>query len=335
MVKKKITVLESLRGFASIYVALGHWLLWQKHKPFYTNFFKLGVDAVTVFFLLSGIVIFYSHTNTKDKSLRTYFFRRFRRIYFPFLVSAIVSILIFYNSGFSFKELAGNFFMLQDQHRTPGLITNTFLGNQPLWSLSYEWAFSMIFPFIYPVIRNSKIRVHIIGIFCILNFVIYTLFPNHIFLVLTYFFLWWTGLEIGEYFFGERSLVKGNLLMIYYVLFMLILGANWLQFYLQNKVLDIGAYPFLPLRQFGFAFVCLMFALHLPKISKAITTVLQPFSKIAPISYSIYILHFPLWIQLHLPFPPLIEIGVKITLLLVLSYLTEIVLQPVINKYVK
>lgn len=335
MSAKKIIALESLRGFASIYVAIGHWILWQPKKSFYDNFFKFGVDAVTIFFILSGIVIFYSYTNTKDKSLRTYFIRRFRRIYFPFLVAIIVSIIVFWGAQISIKELIGNILMLQDTRRTPGLIVKTFLDNQPLWSLSYEWVFYMIFPFIYPVIRHSNNRVHLVGLFCIINLIIYIMFPNHIFIVLAYFFLWWTGLEIGEYFFGNRELVNIKAIVSYYIIIITILFSNWINYYITYKILDFGPYPFLPFRQFLFAFICLLVTIYFRKLSKLIVWILKPFSYISPISYSIYILHFPICVQLHIGINPIADICIKIILLLSLSYFTEIILQPKINKLVK
>ncbi|CAM3786801.1 acyltransferase [Mucilaginibacter galii] len=335
MSRNKINALESLRGFASIYVAVGHWILWNKLNPIFDSLFKFGTEAVTTFFLLSGFVIFYSTLKSSDINLKDYFIRRFRRIYFPFVCAIIVSIAIYQSLDISLSEFLGNLFLLQDQRRTPGNIVNPFLGNQPLWSLSYEWIFYLIFPFIFRAIKNTKRRVHIVGVFSLLSFGIYLLFPNHILLVFAHFILWWTGLELAEYFFGDRTLKRCKTLIIYYVLFIALLAVNWWFNYSSTKVLDLGSYPFLPLRQFCFAFICLLSVIYLTKATKILVSRLDIFIKVAPISYSIYILHFPILIQLHIPVPFFIEIPLKLLLLIGSSYLIEVIWQPKINKYLK
>jgi peptidoglycan/LPS O-acetylase OafA/YrhL len=333
---KKLTVLESLRGFASIYVALGHFLLSYKYTPrFISPFFKFGQEAVVIFFILSGIVIWFSNNNTRDKSLRSYFIKRTRRIYFPFICALIVSI-IFVNHNFSVKELVGNLLMLQDfGSAKPGNIVSPFLGNLPLWSLSYEWVFYLIFPFIYPVIEHLKNRVHVIGLFSIINLIIYILFPNHIFLVLAYFLIWWTGLELGEYFLGDHQKRQHKGLILYYILILGILAVNCAYFYYSKRTIQVGFYPYLLLRHYAFTFICFLLTIYFTSYLKKALIIIQPFSYIAPISYGIYILHFPLLLQAQFGLTPVLEIAAKMVLVLGLAYLIEVVLQPQVNKLIK
>ncbi len=332
----KLEKLESIRGFASIYVAIGHFILNDNSMPkALLFFFKFGQEAVIIFFILSGFVIFYSFEKSRDKSLISYFVKRFRRIYFPFICAIILSILII-KSGLNLKQLIGNLLMLQDYGPAkPGNIVEPFLGNAPLWSLSYEWVFYLIFPFVYPAIKDSNFRVHIIGFFCILNLIIYVLFPNHIFLVLSYFIIWWTGLELAEYFFGYKDKKNVTTLVMYYVFILVILTIVCYVYHRSNSHIEIGFYPYLVLRHIGFAFLCLFLSLYLTSITKKFAGLLKPFKYVAPISYSIYILHYPILIEAHFNLPTYIELPIKILLLIGLSYLIEIVLQPVINKYVK
>jgi len=329
----KLTKLESLRGFAAIYVAMGHFLLKMPHIPSVINYmFRFGQEAVIIFFILSGFVIFYSYEKGKEKTLTIYFVKRFRRIYFPFICAIILSIVLV-SSTFSVKELLGNLFMLQDFGTgKPGNIVNSFLGNLPLWSLSYEWVFYIIFPFIYPLIRNYKWRVHVVGVFCIISLILYIFFPNHLLLVLSYFIIWWTGLEICDYFFFNKIKIHHQTLVFYYIVILAILLFNCFVFHKTVKHIEPGFYPYVLVRHFGFAFICLFFTIYFNTFTKWFVGLLRPFSVIAPISYGIYILHYPILLQSHFNIPFYLEILAKFILLFGLAYLIEVVLQPKLNK---
>jgi peptidoglycan/LPS O-acetylase OafA/YrhL len=332
---KKLTKLESLRGFASVYVALGHFFLQLHHIPSAVNyFFKFGQEAVIIFFILSGFVIFYSYEKSKDKSLIIYFIKRFRRIYFPFICAILVSIVLVSHS-FYVKDLVGNLLMLQDFGTAkPGNLVNSFLGNLPLWSLSYEWVFYLLFPFIFPVIKNYSSRVHFVGTFSLINLIVYILFPNHIALVFAYFLIWWTGLELGNYFLGNSNKTHIRNLVFYYLLIILVLIINCFIYHKSVKHIEPGIYPYILLRHYGFAFICLFCTVYLNSLAQKFISLLKPFSWIAPISYSIYILHYPILVQTHFNIPIYIELPVKFILLFGLAYLIEIILQPIVNRYI-
>ncbi|BAV04298.1 Peptidoglycan/LPS O-acetylase OafA/YrhL, contains acyltransferase and SGNH-hydrolase domains [Filimonas lacunae] len=333
---KKLHILESLRGAASIYVAIGHWILSSASLSGLLRLpFRFGQEAVIIFFILSGLVIFYSYEKGSDKTLRTYFVKRARRIYFPLICALLVSV-IFVSHTFSVKELIGNLLMLQDfETGKPGNIVNSFLGNAPLWSLSYEWMFYLLFPFVYPVIKDKPSRIHVIGLFSVVNMVIYILFPNHIFLVLSYFLIWWGGLEVGEYFLGDRKKSRPDLLVKYLLLIIGILMVKTAIFYTGNHNVQVGIYPYLVLRHFGFALLCLAGIIYLTNITKALVNVIKPFYLIAPISYGIYVLHYPIWVQSHFEMNPVLEIVTKIALVAGLAYIIEMKLQPLVNKLFK
>lgn len=136
---KKLTVLESLRGFASIYVAIGHFILSHKNIPVSLGFlFRFGQEAVIIFFILSGFVIFYSSSKNQNESLYSYFIKRFRRIYFPLICALIVSI-VFVSCDFPIKALVGNLLMLQDfETGKPGSFVAPFF-RQCASMVSFIW----------------------------------------------------------------------------------------------------------------------------------------------------------------------------------------------------
>ena len=77
----KLHGLECLRGFAAIYVLLGHLLLscLQVQHPAVRFILQFGQEAVMIFFLLSGFVIFWSLR--AETTFHQYFLQRARRIY--------------------------------------------------------------------------------------------------------------------------------------------------------------------------------------------------------------------------------------------------------------
>ena len=132
-------------------------------------FLRFGQPAVILFFLLSGFVIF---ANERHRAIRPrgYFLRRLRRIYPPVLVAFVLSVVVVFDNGdlraqFSWRELLFNLLMLQDVGETkPGVITSSFLGNGPLWTLSYEVAFYLLFPFALAAWRRKPLlTTHLVG----------------------------------------------------------------------------------------------------------------------------------------------------------------------------
>ena len=176
------------------HVAKAHGLL---HGPGLILLF--GQEAVIVFFLLSGFVIF---NGEHRRALRPggYYARRVRRIYPVLIAAMIVSTLVATDNGdlaarFDWRSLWGTLAGLQDIAAIkPGVIVDPYLDNLPLWSLSYELAFYLVFP---PILmlwqRHPRATDHAVGIGCCLCYGLYALHPNHAALVGAYFMIWWSG----------------------------------------------------------------------------------------------------------------------------------------------
>ena len=147
----KILEFEFLRGIAAFYVFFHHTLFQFniiEKNSLLGKLFSFGQEAVMLFFLLSGYVIALSLIK-KDYSFSEYFKHRFLRIYPILLFVMIVSIILkFLNNDLNidFYSFIINLLMLQDiGSLKPGTFAEPFLGNSPLWSLTYEWWFYMIF----------------------------------------------------------------------------------------------------------------------------------------------------------------------------------------------
>ena len=116
--QRMIVALDAARAAAAIYVVLYHLTLEHHLQHGIGMIFALGQEAVIVFFLLSGFVIF---ANERDRLTRPggYYLRRFRRIYPPLIVAMLVSTLIYLDDGlflesFKWRDLIGTLLMVQD-----------------------------------------------------------------------------------------------------------------------------------------------------------------------------------------------------------------------------
>jgi peptidoglycan/LPS O-acetylase OafA/YrhL len=293
---KKLYKLEAVRGFAAIYTAAGH--------VFSNNFIvaghnfsillKFGQEAVILFFLLSGFVIQYSFSLSKDKSFGLYFTKRFLRIYIPLIAVFILNYLLFIskysNIPVSSWNLVGNLLMLQDVFK-PNVICGCFLGNLPLWSLSYEWWFYILFYVVTMKVRkyDSKI-VYLVGIISAASYIVY---PNFFNRELMYFVIWWVGADMARAYLANNDITFTSMTsqLVTIALIALILALNVKINY--TPAATFGVSPFIELRHFAFALVAIAGAILWQKLRWiGFNQTIGLFTFIAPISFGIYISHW-------------------------------------------
>ncbi|WP_053976064.1 acyltransferase family protein [Mangrovimonas xylaniphaga] len=317
MQKDKLKFLDTFRGIAAFYVVVGHsrWLLWEgyssgyvHHTQDYTFFqkcmvyfmgvFKYGHEAVLFFFVLSGFVIHLNYHNkfgtiqeTKSNILKFYF-KRFKRIY-PVLIFALVltficdSLILQLNPDFVWGDT--NYKTINEfitfNHGFAAVFGGLFnmgrLGfpvfgsNGPLWSLAYEWWFYMFYPVLY-IKRNDK------------TYLFYTL----IFLAALFSaFLSFRSVFFDKIFIGMASWAIGCLLAEIY-LKRTKLNLEGFVFVCLSLSILYYIYPFMG-KDFFMALVfgallslCLKFSSFINRYAK--------FKKLGDMSYTLYIVHFPL-----------------------------------------
>lgn len=351
----KLEKLDALRGFAAVYVALGHWFDQNEKTPqFLKDTFRFGQQSVILFFLLSGFVIYIATKSDRKISFREYFMKRFRRIYPVMIFGFILSAIICYMDGsfyenFKLDVLFGNLFMLQDYGtEKPGLWFTYFMRNSPLWSLSYEWWFYMLFFVFYLYLMKNKYRIWIATGISFISAITYIMIPNHASLVLAYFIIWWSGYESAVVYFRDKTFTIANMKFIILANFLIFFVFASYNYYFKYIFEHMGYEPILvkkPLIHFSTTLIFLLFGLLWWKLKLVgFNQSIGWFVYIAPISYAIYVLHFPIlkiwnlykYFDYQESISNMIIINcIRIAVLLGLSYLLEIKLQPIINKYLK
>lgn len=170
--------LDFIRGFASILVLFNHFrnIFFVPYSDVNNqstlnllaySFTGLGHQAVMIFFVLSGFFIANSVIKQVVKnswSWKDYLISRLTRLYIVLIPALILGFIIdsvgiyFFDYSFfphdmneriSLEVLVGNLFYLQ------GFATTSFGTNDPLWSLSYEFWYYLLFPSILLILISN------------------------------------------------------------------------------------------------------------------------------------------------------------------------------------
>ncbi len=303
--RKKLIKLEALRGFAALYVVCHHTLPKSTFifgKEFYL--FRYGQEAVILFFVLSGFVIQYAYSTSSDKSFKSFFLKRFLRIFIPLLLVFVVHCAFvafnFYNYQFSqvdWKNLFGNLLMIQqasEMWRYP-VPFSPFLGNLPLWSLSFEWWFYMIF-FVASVKLKTRASYYVYAAGMIASLA-YLFYPSFAVRELMYLAIWWAGADVAKLYISQQGISIKNMAAPFVALsfITLILAINILLYH-QNHPgaeLTLVTTPLVEVRHFGFSAVALAVAIVWRKLNWiGFRYTFGPFEVLAPISFCLYISHW-------------------------------------------
>jgi len=332
--------LDSLRGLAALTVFIGHSVGSVVDAPLLTKVETTplsavfnGYAAVMFFFVLSGFVLSLPFIdNDKPLSLTAFYTKRFFRIYPAFIAAIILSILLkelvydkhtMANSFLWFKQ-----YWAWDWNQTsPKEILRTFLligpaFNQrlvdpPIWSLVVEMKMSIILPFFILIVSRCGAMVNI-GLFFLISCLAYR----------------FTGLQISVFYLGVllakyQHQIKNKLktwpatALVLMLLFSLILynaGLEFISIHLKPSYIIFSNY----LPAIG-SCVIIITVLASKRLSNLFEH--KTFAFLGAISYSFYLLHFPLLTTVlsltvnRFAFGTQIGVALTFVITLVISYL--------------
>ena len=341
--------LEAVRGFAALYIMLAHTVSNEAVifgiPVAYMN--RFGQEAVVLFFLVSGFVINYSFRNSRDKSFSSYLFKRGTRIYIPLLLVFLVSYASHcYNHGALVNPelwtLLKNILMLQDYEvAKPNVLSETYLQNTSLWSLSYEWWFYMLyFPIATRIAPGYRQAVLVFAVSMIAA-ALYVWQPNFLARFFVYLGIWWAGVYLSElYMAGKHRSLKALALPVMSMFALsLVLVVPVVIARLAGEGLQLGRHPLLEFRHVSAAALLVCGAYMWQRIHWfGFDSLMKPFMVLAPISYALYISHLPLMAhETYLDFidHEAIRWFCSLLVMLIFSYLVELKIYPSLREYLR
>ncbi|MDD2451121.1 MAG: acyltransferase [Sulfurovum sp.] len=301
----RIVELEALRGFAAFYIFLHH--TFTKYIPcniYFSKLFIFGQEAVMLFFLLSGYVIALSQFKN-NYQFNIYFLHRFLRIYSVVIPAILFSYIIYSHIHESWivdiKQLILNLSMMQDKPELkPGVIVGPIFHNEPLWSLSYEWWFYMIFFVHYKIIIffKSQTKLYILSSFFIslVGIISYKYFYNQVSLFLIYYFIWASGASLYLIHKNDDIQKKSCYFKILIACYFFLTAIYFYIFVYNESISHLINHPILELRHYLSAIILIIMSQVYKKYLNFDVSnfkLIKIFTKFASISFAFYVIHYP------------------------------------------
>jgi peptidoglycan/LPS O-acetylase OafA/YrhL len=151
---KRIDALTGVRFLAAALVLLFHYgatyIANAGAPPFVGNFLHHGYLGVSLFFILSGFILTYNYQDRVQKKwLAPFFFARFARIYPVYVLALLIALPVLEKPlllGDAFRVLT------LTQSWAPAMSEQGYAWVMQAWTLSVEFFFYLIFPFVLPLI---------------------------------------------------------------------------------------------------------------------------------------------------------------------------------------
>lgn len=318
---KRLFSLDISRGIAALAVVVWHWEhfayssyarpenLDKSAYPFHSFlkvFHEKGYFGVSYFFLLSGFIFFWLYRQRIEErtvGFGNFWLQRFSRLYpLHFVTLLLVAGLQFL---FSSTNPSGEFFIYPSNDAPHFLLQLGFAShwglestksfNGPIWSVSVEILLYLVF---FVVALLGKGRFFSCALIALVGMVLYPATKHMFFLGLSLFFLGGVVYEVTGWLFQRGA--------FWHRLLYLATGVSWMAWLatifvpgIEDSILALGGAGKLLLSGFPnyLLFPLTIASLSLLELNRG-EGILPRFSWIGDITYSSYLLHFPLQLVL-------------------------------------
>lgn len=294
--------------------------------------------VVTWFLILSGISQELSWTNKyRASTFRQYFTNRLLRIYPLYILSLVFTYIlaVIYYGDYNIVSLGsvfGHLVNIQDlNHRYSGIWVNTFLNNTSLWFISYVWWSYMLFYFCKKHVssNNQLLCAALISLMGVLSF---NLYQNPISHILSYFLVFWSGVEIGKIYLEDKTLSLSKLRPVLYYLLILLLSVT-LPIFIFEENFSFYQYPVIEIRHYLYTIIGVILSLLWIYYGHIGKRYILQFAIIAPYSYALFLIHYPFVVEYNL-FSTSSYI-INILLALLFTTIVSVILTSANNRFIQ
>lgn len=303
----KLTENQSLfihlvRGLSALAVMMGHSLDLLSGPPA-LSWYRLQSVAVVVFFVLSGFLICMNATKPGN-TLGNYLIDRFARIFVAFVPALLLTLALDWMTGrisdrLSISAFLANMLMLQgipfDRLVSWGPFFQPFGSNSPLWTVAVEWWLYVAFGL---VIFSTRIRGLLIPLMAVLaipaigTVALYSLRENLsttwiIAAMVAVPLLHLNAMHARQFAWAALAL---SLAALVYRTAQLSLGAKFLPYDVQLML--------------AISFSVLSAIAALKSVTRPIFPAKAAIKWLGDISYSLYLIHYPIMLAMVVYFPP-------------------------------
>ncbi len=291
----RLDYLDSARGIAALMVMFGHLINWKygdSHLIHAASIVLNANDAVSFFFVLSGMVLSYPYLQLgKPLDIGKFYVTRIFRIYPAFWVALLVGVLYVNRYNLTSDRMTEIFLLGKEQFWEEFfLIKGHNIYYLPGWTLSIELVYSFLMPFLVAVAKYKKALIPWLVWMSLAMSYVTGIFLFHFSL----------GLFLGAYFATYSSEAIKNTFWYRYRYIGMLLALPLFSMRQWTKIVPIGGstlhylLDFLKLDLFHlsalasfFFIICLMYYPRLRKLFQ-----LRGLVYIGKISYGIYLMHW-------------------------------------------
>ncbi len=311
MKENRLDYLDSIRGLAAFSVLIYHFIFsldtfhyWDGSViQYYLAMIFNGADAVSLFFVLSGLVLSYKYFNSENNKLSlnysSFVIQRIFRIYPAFLVMICIYFLYVQRDYLSIDFFYNS--LVHEDHnflREALLIKGVHNYYIPGWTLGVEMALSLFVPvFVIIAVKSTKMLYWLIAISFIMSSIV-SMFLFHFLL----------GILIGKKFevIKNYDFNSSKIYKVRWVVYFLVFILYSIRFI--DHISPLGAYYTLPEYYLGLSFFQITGVASYFILLKAINSMYwqnilrwNPLLFLGKISYSLYLTH---WFAVFCVFVP-------------------------------
>lgn len=158
---RHLPYLDTARGIAAMMVLFGHYVGWHYNDKLivrYATYPFNATDAVSFFFVLSGMVLTYQYLvlgNNLD--IRKYFINRFMRLFPAFFIAVLINALYNQRHHLNLEHLVNMFLLNKKEFWEEAILIRSHANYfVPGWTLVLELAISFFIPFLLIIARADR-----------------------------------------------------------------------------------------------------------------------------------------------------------------------------------